>query len=132
MSSGSDGREAPATITVLSGDIHFAYVADVVIPGTPISQVRQVVCSPIRNILRPRERRVMRFAVSRVGRRIGGWLMRRGGRPASALTWELTTGPVFQNNLGTARFNHDESRIVIEVAVDSLDAGQRLETAISL
>jgi hypothetical protein len=114
-------RRAPATVSIVGGDIHFGYVADVHLPDESGTCVRQVVCSPLRNILRTRERRVMRFGASRVGQAIGAWLQRRVGRDSTALTWELTRGPVFDNNIGTFTFQGDDCRLVLEIA--TLDDG---------
>ena len=105
----TDERQAPATITMLAGDIHFAYVAEAHFPDRPAvtSRITQVVASPLRNALVTRERRVIRFALSRVGRSIGRMLRRSvRGRP-TPLVWELTDGPIFANNIGTLRFDGD-------------------------
>ena len=114
-------RDAPDTITVLSGDIHFAYVADVHLGATkagpapagaalmgtaPLrSAIRQVVSSPIRNALVARERRVIRFASSRVGRWIGQRLVRRLPSTAThTAEWDMVHGPYFANNIGVLTF----------------------------
>jgi PhoD-like phosphatase len=126
-----DGRDPPATVSILSGDIHFAYVAEIVMPSEVTTRVRQIVCSPIRNTLRTRERRVMSFVSSRFGRRLGKALMRRADRPASALSWELSTDAVFHNNVGTLRFEQQDAHLLIEVAVSADGCEQHLETAIT-
>ncbi len=131
MCTASDHHAPPATVSVLSGDIHFAYVADIDMPGALTTRVRQVVCSPIRNVLRTRERRVMRFASSRFGRRLGKVLMRRARRQASALTWELTSDAVFHNNIGTLRFDRDDAHLLIEIAISVDGYEQHLEPAIT-
>ncbi len=61
--------EPPATIVALSGDVHHAYLAEVAYRrGTGMqSQVWQAVCSPFRNPLDQRERRMLRIAASRFG-----------------------------------------------------------------
>ena len=57
---------APATITLLSGDVHHAYLAEAWFPGRPVtSRVLQVTCSPVRNPLDKRERRALRSAFTR-------------------------------------------------------------------
>ncbi len=99
----SADRTPPDTVLILSGDIHFAYVADVHLTdtdGQEVGMVRQVVSSPIRNALSTRERRVIRFGVSRVGRWIGQRLVRRhpDGSTHHAV-WDLCEGPFFTNNL---------------------------------
>lgn len=110
-------HDPPATVWVLSGDVHFAYVADIIMPEGISTTVRQVACSPIRNTLSRRDRRVMRFGASRAGRRLGKLLMRLAGREASTLTWEITGGPVFDNNMGTLRFDGNRATLSLDVAV---------------
>src|SRR5215207_11344143 len=65
--------QAPATICLLGGDVHHAFLAEVAFRrGTGArSRVVQAVCSPFRNDLDRRERRVLRLAASRPGRAIG-------------------------------------------------------------
>ena len=57
---------APATITLLSGDIHFSYAAGIQLAGSVEGSTRitQVVSSPIRNALMPHERRAIRSALA--------------------------------------------------------------------
>ena len=65
---GSSARpDAPATIAVLSGDIHFSYAAQIHFPsGSPMSStVHQLVNSPIRNALTGPERTAMHIGMSR-------------------------------------------------------------------
>ncbi|MGH2802992.1 MAG: alkaline phosphatase D family protein, partial [Thermoleophilaceae bacterium] len=58
---------APASIVVLSGDVHHAYLAEVAFRrGSGVrSSVYQAVCSPYRNPLEKRERNVIRLGMSR-------------------------------------------------------------------
>ena len=127
---GRDG--APHTISIVGGDIHFGYVAEIALPDGARSTVRQVVCSPLRNILRTRDRRVMRFGASRSGRRVGAWLQRAVGRGRTALRWELEDGPVFDNNIGTFHVDGPELGITIEVATLDEDGRQVLRPAVRL
>ena len=57
---------------------------------------------------------MLQFGVSRVGRRVGGWLQRRVGRGPSAATWELDDGPFFDNSMGELVFEGDAARLRIE------------------
>lgn len=123
-------HHAPHSLSVVGGDIHFAYVAEVTLPAGCTTTVRQVVCSPLRNILRTRERRVMRFGASRIGRRIGAWLQARVSRGATALAWELTDGPVFDNNIGSFRFDGASCEVAIDTAVLDDDGCEVLRPAI--
>ena len=52
---------APATIVLLSGDVHHAYLAEARFASGPVqSRVLQATCSPIRNPLDAHERRALR------------------------------------------------------------------------
>ena len=104
---GDRSRTAPGDHQVLSGDIHFSYIAKVELPEIggrsapldgqePGTTVHQAVSSPVRNALRPRDRTVLRFGVSRVGRWIGGRLQRwsvaaRAGSPGISSTARCST-----------------------------------------
>ena len=126
----TEAHRPPHTLSVVGGDIHFAYVAEVTMPPGCTTAVRQVVCSPLRNILRTRERRVMRFGASRVGRRIGARLQAWVSRGATSLTWELTDGPVFDNNIGGFRFDGPTCEISIDTAVLDDEGREVLRPAI--
>jgi hypothetical protein len=58
---GTDGVMPPATVTVVGGDVHNAYVAEVSMGRLTETRARvhQVVCSPFRNPLGPSERRLV-------------------------------------------------------------------------
>jgi hypothetical protein len=117
LGSGREGP-APATISVLSGDIHFSYVAAVHFPEHlgVTSHVHQLVSSPIRNALVPRERAAIRFALSRTGKWIARGLRRCARRRHTEITWEMTHGPIFANVLGGATFDGRDARVLIEQA----------------
>jgi hypothetical protein len=83
----SGGRgPAPASVIVLSGDVHHAYLAEASFPGrAPIeSAVVQAVCSSIRNPLDRPERRALRAVLSRSAAAVARLLARSAGvRPAA-------------------------------------------------
>jgi hypothetical protein len=110
------GQSPPRTITVLSGDIHFSYRARVVLDRPGRSLIDQVVSSPIRNALAPRDRRVLRFAVSRVGRRVGTWLQRSVRVPDVPCHWDLVEGPLFHNGMAELRLGRGAATLVFEKA----------------
>jgi hypothetical protein len=91
-----DRGEPPASVTLLSGDVHFSYLARV--GGRPIAQV---VCSPLRNPLAPRLRQANRLACRRGLRLPFRWLARTAGVAASPFKWRLTAGPWFDNAIAT-------------------------------
>ena len=96
---------APATVVLLSGDVHHSYVAPVTYaPEAGVrSAVVQVVSSPLRNAVPKGVQRGFAFAASRVGTGVGRLLGRTAALPAERLSWRLTAGPLVGNALGTLR-----------------------------
>src|SRR5258708_19558914 len=66
----------PASVTIISGDIHHSYLTAVDPPGGH-SAVNQAVCSPIHNAMPPLFRRGQRLLVSRAGGLIAPTVARR-------------------------------------------------------
>jgi hypothetical protein len=96
----ADRPHPPATISVLSGDIHFSYAAEVRIDDRPMaSRIHQLVNSPIRNALTGPERTAMRLGRSRLAGVVGRALRRCVGLRKSAVTWSIDEGPVFDNSI---------------------------------
>ena len=104
------GGEPPATITILSGDVHSTYLAEVDLgEGAGSSRVYQVVCSPFRNPLKPFARCVVKATGSRRSAALfPGW-------PGSAASLLLRPGgntlPLGHTRTRLASFNSiDEAR----------------------
>jgi hypothetical protein len=95
--------QVPASVILLAGDVHHAYVARAEYPAD--SHFRpalvQAVCSPIRNPLPFYERIFMRAALSRTGRSLGHFLARSAGVPPTRLRWRFIQPPTFDNQIGT-------------------------------
>jgi hypothetical protein len=125
-------EQAPATITVLGGDIHFSYATELLLrDGSPtVSRLHQIVSSPMRNLLAARDRRSLRLAASTIGRLTADLLQRWVGRPASRLCWELDDDPVFGNTIGTLEFDGEGARARIECAGRGDDDRYRLDVAL--
>ncbi len=106
VGSGKRGR-APASIVILSGDVHHAYLCDIAFkPGAEMqSPVYQAVCSPYRNPLEASERRVVRAGFSPTFARVAGSLSRLAGAPDPGIRWRLLEGPHFDNQVGTLRLD---------------------------
>ena len=87
------GDAAPASIVALSGDVHHAYLAEVGFPrGTGMrSAVYQATCSPFRNPLDDRERRMIRFACAKGGTLVGKLLARAAGVADPPVRWRFTS-----------------------------------------
>jgi hypothetical protein len=113
--------EPPATITILSGDVHFSFRARATFPDVPerpapLSRIHHIVTSPIRNVLAPRERRAIKLGLSRGGELIGRILRRAAGARADPSRWEVEDGPFFANHMCLLEFGVGEARMVLERA----------------
>jgi hypothetical protein len=121
---------APRTITIVSGDVHHAYLAEVAFsPGTRAeSHVWQAVCSPFRNPLDKNERRGIRFTWSEPGRRIGRSLARSAGVPDPPVRWRLThESPWFDNQIATLWLDGADASFALDKAVPDGGEDPRLE-----
>jgi phosphodiesterase/alkaline phosphatase D-like protein len=113
------GPDAPATICVLSGDVHHAYVAEPGWPGgeaAPDAHVVQLTCSPVHNSVPLSIKVVFRFGWTPPGRAIGRLLARHGRRARPAVDWRRTGGPWFGNQLMTLTLRGREARLRLEQA----------------
>jgi hypothetical protein len=120
LSAIAGGRHGPppATVTVISGDIHHSYLAAVQLPdGTgPRSAVYQAVCSPIHNVLPRSFRRTQLLATSRAGALAGAALAALAGVRPPALRWRITRGPWFCNMLAALEFDGRRARLRLDRA----------------
>ncbi|MEU0840195.1 alkaline phosphatase D family protein [Streptomyces sp. NPDC005962] len=117
-----EGPDAPATISVLSGDVHHAYIAEPDWsrwPRRPVSEVRQLTCSPVHNSIHASIRVGFRFGWSRAGRALGRVFTRHGRVPAPRLTWRKTGGPWFGNQLMTLTLRGRTAQLRLDQAVAS-------------
>ncbi|MCU1517320.1 MAG: glycoside hydrolase [Pseudarthrobacter sp.] len=97
----ADGKRGPApdTVTFLSGDVHFSYVAEV--DRASGSRIMQAVCSPIRNPL-PRLMRYFGAAMAYgLAAPIGALVARSARVPDPPFRWARVKGPWFDNNLAS-------------------------------
>jgi len=117
---------APATITVVSGDVHHAYLAEVDLDSDASTRVYQAVCSPFRNPLDAGERRAIKLANTALGRAVGRGLTRVTGAPRPRFGWRLVEGPYFDNQIAILRFDGREA----ELTLDKTVAGEHHEKAL--
>ena len=113
---------------ILSGDVHHAYLCDVAFkPSAGVkSAVLQAVCSPYRNPLDERERRVVRAGFSRPFAALSEGLARAAGAPDPGIRWRLLEGPYFDNQVGTLRLDGREASMRLDKTV----AGEEHEKAL--
>lgn len=120
------GEAAPATVCVLSGDVHHAYVAEPVwTTGQLRSRVFQFTCSPLHNSVPAVMRVGFRFGWSRFAKGIGHLLARHGRIARPAVRWGRTGGPWFGNQLMTLTLRGRTARLRLERASDGAKRGRR-------
>jgi hypothetical protein len=118
VGSGERGKP-PASIVVLSGDVHHAYLADVAFRnGSDVeSAVYQATTSPFRNPLNSNERAVIRFGLSQAGTALGRALAKSAGAPDPDIRWRFCEGPYFDNQAGTIVVDGRKSTVSLQKTV---------------
>ncbi|MEE4492086.1 alkaline phosphatase D family protein [Streptomyces sp. BE230] len=129
----AEGPNAPATVCVLSGDVHHAYIAEPApsapAPGSaPTARVLQLTCSPVHNSIPAPLRGGFRFAWSRAGRLLGRLLARHGRTGTPSVRWRRTGGPWFGNQLMTLNLSGRKAALSL-VQAKSRKSGTVLELA---
>jgi hypothetical protein len=109
----------PASVTVIGGDIHHSYLAEVEFPpGTnPRIPVYQAVCSPIHNVLPDHYKRLHQLTTSRPGGVLGTSLARLAGARLPRIKWRITQGSWFHNILSSLEYDGRHARIRFARAV---------------
>jgi hypothetical protein len=111
-----NGAEAPATISVLSGDVHHAYIAEPRFDRPTDAHVLQLTCSPLHNSVPALMRLGFRLGWSRPGRWIGRLLTRRARIDRPPIPWRRTGGPWFGNQLMTLTLRGRAARLRMDRA----------------
>jgi len=123
--------EPPASIVVLSGDVHHAYLAEVAFRKSDNvkSAVYQAVCSPFRNPLNQQERNVIRLATTKPVQVITRALAKAAGVPDPDLRWRFAEGPYFDNQVGTLHIKGREISFKLEKTKPGETEEEVLETS---
>jgi hypothetical protein len=105
----------PASIVLLSGDVHHAYLAEARFPAEAgvRSAVYQATCSPFRNPLDAHERAVVRALAKPPARVAARALARAAGVPAPGLRWNID-GLWFDNQVATLHIDGRRARMALE------------------
>jgi PhoD-like phosphatase len=119
------GSHPPASITVLSGDVHHGYLAEATFPDDGVeSPVYQAVCSPLRNALPGKKSRLQGVAWSEPTAVAGRLLSRLAGVEAPEISWRLTHDePWFENHVATLELDGRHASITFEKAIQD-DSGE--------
>jgi PhoD-like phosphatase len=121
---------APATVCVLSGDVHHAYLAEARFPDAAVrSRILQLTCSPVHNRVPAAMRAGFRIGWGRVARGIGRALSRHGRVTPPPVTWEKLAGPYFGNQVMTLALHGRAARLRLERAVPGA-GGPRLDATL--
>jgi hypothetical protein len=114
---GEHGQTAPATICVVSGDVHHTYLAEADYPDPVASRVYQITCSPIHNTIPRLMRVVFRAGWSHTAERLLRHLDRFAFVPPLPIHWHHPTGPHFGNALALLVFDGRSAQLVLERSV---------------
>jgi hypothetical protein len=124
----SDGHP-PASITILSGDVHHGYLAEMDLGDGVRSAVYQAVCSPLRNPLGVPERLALGAGWTRKGERFGKTLARLAGVEEPPVRWRLTHDePWFENHVATLELHGREATLRVEKTTPEDEGEPRLYT----
>jgi CO/xanthine dehydrogenase Mo-binding subunit len=115
---GSGGVPPPATISVVSGDVHHSYVSEAEYPEAMASRVYQITCSPLNNTIPRLMRGVFRIGWNHAVERITRRLAARAGVPPLPIRWHHPTGPHFGNSLATLVFKGRDAGVMLERSVE--------------
>ncbi|TMK56138.1 MAG: alkaline phosphatase family protein [Actinobacteria bacterium] len=132
VATGQRGK-APASVVVLSGDVHHAYLAEVAWPrsangdGAGRAPVYQAVCSPYRNPLDEKERRVVRMGFGKPLTAFARLLARAAGTPDPGIRWRTLNGPHFDNQVATLEIDGRSSVMRLDKTVPGESGKEALE-----
>lgn len=122
--------EPPASIVLLSGDVHHCYLAEAGFrSGDSRSPIWQVVCSALRKELRPHERAIIQAGHSAAAARFTKRLARGVGVPEVPFGWRVTERPAYANGIATLTLDGERAHVVLEAVVDGSWQEPRFETA---
>jgi hypothetical protein len=114
VASGQRGS-APASIVLLSGDVHYAYLAQARYADPRVqSKIYQAVCSPFRHPLDPPLELANRVAFGSVAEWLGKLLARSARLPQPPLSWQIMRGPYFANEVATLELLGREAQLQLE------------------
>ncbi|MHB8399884.1 MAG: alkaline phosphatase D family protein, partial [Candidatus Limnocylindrales bacterium] len=111
---GEHGAAPPATICVLSGDVHHTYVSEATYPEPLVSRVYQLTCSPFHNSIPLPMRLVFTIAWNRLTQRVTGTLTRLGRVGPVPIDWHTIAGPFFGNHLALLKLDGRSAVFALE------------------
>ncbi|MFC4942447.1 alkaline phosphatase D family protein [Pseudonocardia sp. GCM10023141] len=122
---GAAADGGPATVNVLSGDVHHSYAARADLPGEHAAAVHQLTCSPVHNKLEWYVKPGFRAAWSRGARRFAERWAAQVGAPAKPLSWERLAGPLFGNTIATLELADRHATVFFEQPLTAASLAER-------
>ncbi|GAA2628826.1 alkaline phosphatase D family protein [Dactylosporangium fulvum] len=105
---------APATISVLSGDVHHSYAAKASLGPEVVTPVYQLTCSPVHNDMPKLIRPAMKFGWNPPAARMMRSFARVLGLGKPVVRWKKLAGPHFGNAVGLLLLEGRAARVVIQ------------------
>jgi hypothetical protein len=136
VASGKRGK-VPASVVVLSGDVHHAYLSEVAYPksadggSADRAPVYQAVCSPYRNPLDEKERRVIRWGFRRPFTAAAQLLARAARAEDPGIRWRTLEGPCFDNQVATLEIEGRKALLRLDKTVPGEDGKEALAESFS-
>ncbi len=124
---GEHGK-APTSLLVLSGDVHHAYVAEVVEPKGITSRIYQLTCSPVHNSVPHPMAQAFKIGWSKPGMAVTAALRRVARVTRTRLRWRKRCGPFFGNELAVLTLDGPRAELRFEKAETGEDGQPRLRT----
>ena len=112
VSRAASSDPGPASVSVISGDVHHSYAARAELPGP--AATHQLVCSPLHNYVPGYMRPVFRLGWSP---RLARWaraVLRPRSLPDRPLRWDRRCGPLFGNTVATLRLDERRAEVLFE------------------
>lgn len=115
----------PASVNVLSGDVHHSYAARAQLPSDPDAAVHQLTCSPVHNSVGWYLKAGFRLGWSRFMRRWAERWSRRAGVAPKRVDWERVAGPLFGNTIATLDIRGRRAEAVFEQPLTAASLAER-------
>jgi hypothetical protein len=122
----------PASVVVLAGDVHHAYLCEV---GWPPGEadgkapIYQAVCSPYRNPLSPKEQMVIRAGFTPAFTQVAAALAKAAGAEDPGIRWRLREGPCFDNQVANLHIKGRTATMRLDKTTPGDREQQSLETS---
>ena len=121
---------APATVCVLSGDVHHAYAAEAHYPEPVDARIFQLTCSPLNNFVPPAMRVTFRVTWGRVAEFVVRRLLRLVGPvPAPPITWRRVCGPYFGNEIASLVLDGRRAELRLERSAEREKPAELVQVA---